>query len=161
VSFRLESSKGRSYMLGGPVEGVSGAKVRIQTPVAAIGARGTTVWGGPIDNGYGVVVLSGKVTLTTRRGAVTLKQGQRTMLFGDGKPQRAAGCRAGRMKRAVASISFGKRRVASSRAKLGASSNGVAVARSRRRLAHRRGEKERSRLVTPAELIDAVSADLL
>jgi hypothetical protein len=87
---------------------VSGAKVRIQTPVAAIGARGTTVWGGPIDNGYGVVVLSGEVTLTARRGAVTLKQGQRTMLFGDGKPPRAAGWPAGRMKRAVASISFGK-----------------------------------------------------
>jgi hypothetical protein len=30
------------------------------------------------------------------------------MLFGDGKLQRAAGWPAGRMKRAVASISFGK-----------------------------------------------------
>jgi hypothetical protein len=30
------------------------------------------------------------------------------MLFGDGKPQRAAGWPAGRMKRVVASISFGR-----------------------------------------------------
>ena len=104
----LRVIKGAFLYVGGLVEGVSGAKVRIQTPVAAIGVRGTTVWGGPIDNGYGVVVLSGEVTVTARRGAVTLKQGQGTMLFGDGKPQRAAGWPASRMKRAVASINFGK-----------------------------------------------------
>ena len=83
-------------------------KFRYRPRLRAIGVRGTTVWGGPIDNGYGVVVLSGEVTVTARRGAVTLKQGQGTMLFGDGKLQRAAGWPAGRMKRAVASISFGK-----------------------------------------------------
>ena len=82
-------------------------EVQIRTPVGAIGLRGTTVWGGPIDNGYGVVVLSGEVTVTARRGTVTLKQGQGTMLFGDGKPRRAAAWPAGRMKRAVASITFG------------------------------------------------------
>jgi hypothetical protein len=41
----------------------TGAKVQIRTPVAAIDVRGATVWGGPIDNGYGVIVLSGKVTV--------------------------------------------------------------------------------------------------
>jgi hypothetical protein len=87
---------------------VTGAKVEIRTPVGVIGVRGTTVWGGPIDNGYGVIVLSGEVTVTGRRGTVTLKQGQGTMLFGDSKPQRAAAWPAGRMKRAVASITFGK-----------------------------------------------------
>jgi hypothetical protein len=86
---------------------VAGAKVQIRTPVGAIGVRGTTVWGGPIDNGYGVIVLNGEVTVTGRRGTVTLKQGQGTMLFGNGKPQRAAAWPAGRMKRAVASITFG------------------------------------------------------
>jgi hypothetical protein len=54
------------------------------------------------------LMLSGEVTVTGRRGTVTLKQGQGTMLFGDGKPQRAAAWPAGRMKRAVASITFGK-----------------------------------------------------
>jgi hypothetical protein len=90
------------------MEGLSGAKVQIQTPVAAIGVRGTTVWGGPIDNGYGVIALSGEVTVTGRRGTVTLKQGQGSMLFGDGKPQRAAAWSTGRMRRAVASITFGQ-----------------------------------------------------
>ena len=83
-------------------------KCAIQTPVAAIGVRGTTVWGGPIDNGYGVIALSGEVTVTGRRGTVTLKHGQGTMLFGDGKPQQAAAWPTGRMRRAVASITFGK-----------------------------------------------------
>jgi len=99
--------KGAFLFVGGRIEGVTGAKVQIHTPVAAIGVRGTTVWGGPIDNGYGVVVLSGEVTVTARKGTVTLKQGQGTMLIGDGKPQRAAAWPAGRMKRAVASITFG------------------------------------------------------
>ena len=80
--------------------------MQIHTPVGAIGLRGTTVWGGPIDKGYGVIVLNGEVTVTGRRGTVTLRQGQGTMLFGDGKPRRAAPWPAGRLKRAVASISF-------------------------------------------------------
>jgi hypothetical protein len=93
--------------VGGLIEGEAGAKVGIHTPVGAIGARGTTAWGGPIDNGYGIIVLSGEVTVTGRRGTVALKQGQGTMIFGDGKPRRAAAWPAARMKRAVASITFG------------------------------------------------------
>ena len=104
----LRVVKGAFLYVGGLMEGLSGAKVRIQTRVAAIGVRGTTVWGGPIDHGYGVIALSGEVTVTGRRGTVTLKQGQGTMLFGDGKPQRAGAWSAGRMRRAVASISFGQ-----------------------------------------------------
>ena len=99
--------KGAFLFVSGRIEGVNGAKVQIRTPVGAIGLRGTTVWGGPIDNGYGVIVLSGEVTVTGRRGTVTLKQGQGTMLFGDGTPRRAAAWPTGRMKRAVASITFG------------------------------------------------------
>ena len=99
--------KGAFLYVGGLIERGPGAKVLIHTPVAAIGVRGTTVWGGPIDQGYGVIVLSGEVTVTGRRGTVTLKQGQGTMLFGNGKPQRAGAWPAGRTKRAVASITFG------------------------------------------------------
>jgi hypothetical protein len=98
--------KGAFLYVGGLIEGNPSAKVQIQTPIGAIGVRGTTVWGGPIDNGYGVIVLSGEVTVAGRRGTVILKQGQGTMLFGDGKPRRAAPWPAGRLKRAVASVSF-------------------------------------------------------
>ena len=104
----LRVVKGAFLYVGGRIERETGAKVQIHTPIAVLGVRGTTVWGGPIDNGYGVIALSGEVTVTGRRGTVTLKQGQGTMLFGDGKPQRAAAWPAGRMKRAVASITFGK-----------------------------------------------------
>ena len=68
--------KGAFLYVGGRIEGVNGAKVQIHTPVGAIGLRGTTVWGGPIDKGYGVIVLSGEVTVTGRRGTVTLKTAQ-------------------------------------------------------------------------------------
>ena len=100
--------KGAFLYVGGLIDKETEANVRIRTPLAAIGIRGTTVWGGPIDNGYGVIVLSGEVTVTGRRGTVTLKQGQGTMLFGGRRPQRAAAWPADRMKRAVASITFGK-----------------------------------------------------
>ena len=106
-SFPIKVVEGAFLLVGGQIEGVNGANVQIRTPVGAIGLRGTTVWGGPIDKGYEVIVLSGEVTVTGRRGTVTLKQGQGTMFFGDGKPQRAAASPAGRMKRAVASITFG------------------------------------------------------
>jgi hypothetical protein len=103
----LRVVKGAFLYVGGRIEGVNGTTVQIRTPVGAIGLRGTTVWGGPIDKGYRIIVLSGEVTVTGRRGTVTLKQGQGTMLFGDGKPRRAAAWPAGRMKRPVASITFG------------------------------------------------------
>ena len=41
----LRVVKGAFLYTGGLIEGQSAAKVRIQTPVAAIGVRGTTVWG--------------------------------------------------------------------------------------------------------------------
>ena len=100
--------KGAFLYVGGLIDKETAANVRIRTPLAAIGLRGTTVWGGPIDKGYGVVVLNGEVTVTGRGETVTLKQGQGTMLFGDHRPQRAAAWSADRMKRAVASITFGK-----------------------------------------------------
>jgi hypothetical protein len=100
--------RGAFLYVGGLIDKETDANVRIRTPVGAIGIRGTTVWGGPIDKGYGIIVLSGEVTVTGRRGTVILKQGQGTMLFRDGTPQRAAAWSAGRMKRAVASITFGK-----------------------------------------------------
>jgi hypothetical protein len=53
---------------------------------------GTTVWGGPIDNGCKVIVLSGE---PAGMELLTLKRGQVTMLFGDGNPQRAVGQQTG------------------------------------------------------------------
>ena len=41
----LRVVKGAFLYVGGRIEGETGAKVQIRTPVAAIGLRGTTVWG--------------------------------------------------------------------------------------------------------------------
>jgi hypothetical protein len=98
--------KGPFLFVGGHIEEQAGAKVDIHTPIGTLGVRGTTVWGGPIDNGYGVLVLSGEVTVSTRHGTVTLRQGQATMVFGQARPQSARAWTADRTKRAVASISF-------------------------------------------------------
>lgn len=99
-------AKGAFLYVGGAIEGEPGAKVRITTPAAAIGVRGTTVWGGPIDKGFGVLALSGEVTVTARGRTVTLRQGQGTMIFAGGRPQPAITWPAGKVQRAIATVSF-------------------------------------------------------
>ena len=100
-------AKGAFLYVGGLIERAPGAKVLISTPAAAIGVRGTTVWGGPIDKGFGVLALSGEVTVTGRRGTVTLKQGEGTMLFADRKPGKVVTWPAAKVNRALATIAFG------------------------------------------------------
>jgi hypothetical protein len=68
--------------------------------------RGTTVWGGYIDHGYGVLVLDGEVTVNTKHGRVTLHKGQGTMIYGQHAPNKAAPWPDQRVKAAVATISF-------------------------------------------------------
>jgi hypothetical protein len=100
-------TKGAFMYVGGSIEGEPGGRVRIRTPAAAIGVRGTTVWAGPIDKGFGVLALSGEVTVTGRRGTVTLKQGEGTMLFADGKPGKAVTWPEAKVNRALATVAFG------------------------------------------------------
>ena len=54
----------------------AGTEITVTTPAAIIGIRGTTVWGGEIDSGYGVLALAGRVTVTTAAGTVTLEEGE-------------------------------------------------------------------------------------
>lgn len=99
--------KGAFLFVGGAIEGPSGGNVRIDTPVGTLGVRGTTVWGGEIDGGYGVLVLDGDVTLTAAGGTVTLTAGDGTMVYGsDAAPTDPAPWPEDRTGRAVASISF-------------------------------------------------------
>jgi hypothetical protein len=77
--------KGAFLFIGGKVEG-PGSEVTIVTTNAVMGVRGTTFWGGPIDNAYGVLALAGIVTVTTNAGSVTLTEGQGTMIVGASTP---------------------------------------------------------------------------
>jgi hypothetical protein len=102
----VDVSKGAFLFVGGKVEDATGGNVSIKTVIGTLAVRGTTVWGGPIDGGFGVLVLKGEVVVHTRRGNVVLKQGNGTMILHKGKPQPAGPWPEERTKRAVASISF-------------------------------------------------------
>jgi hypothetical protein len=71
--------QGAFLFVGGKIEG-AGSDIKIITANAVMGVRGTTFWGGPIDNAYGVLALSGVVTVSTTVGSVTLTEGQGTMI---------------------------------------------------------------------------------
>ncbi|WP_375464061.1 FecR domain-containing protein [uncultured Methylobacterium sp.] len=105
----LNVVRGAFLFVGGKIEGPTGGNVAIRTAVGTLGVRGTTVWGGHIDGGYGVLVLDGIVTLKTRRGTVTMRKGQGTMVYDGRAPQAAAPWPEDRTKRAVATISFPER----------------------------------------------------
>jgi hypothetical protein len=51
-----------------------GANVSIRTASATLGIRGTDIWGGPIDNQYGVFLIRGIVTVTGGGGQVVLSK---------------------------------------------------------------------------------------
>ena len=104
----LNVTKGAFLFVGGKIEGPTGGNVSIKTPIGTLGVRGTTVWGGPIDGGFGVLVLKGEVWVKTKHGMVDLKEGAGTMIFPAKTPEKAAPWSADRTKRAVATISFGQ-----------------------------------------------------
>ena len=98
--------KGAFLFVGGKVEG-AGSEVKIITANAVMGVRGTTFWGGPIDNAYGVLALAGVVTVSTNAGSVTLTEGQGTMVTDADAPPDAPRVWPGpKRNRAMAMISF-------------------------------------------------------
>ena len=99
---------GAFLFVGGKIEGPTGGNVAINTPIGTLGVRGTTVWGGKVDGGYGVIVLDGLVSVTTKDGqVVNLKKGQGTMIHFDGKASDAAPWPKARVDRAVYTITMG------------------------------------------------------
>jgi hypothetical protein len=77
----LRALLGAFEFTGGAVEDVPESTVEVMTPVAMLGVRGTAFWAGPIDDGYGVLVLDGGVEVANRGGKVTLGPGEGTMLY--------------------------------------------------------------------------------
>jgi len=103
----LESLTGAFLFVGGLVEDQSEANVMVKTPVATMGIRGTTAWGGPIDRQFGVLVLDGVVTVYNDVGSVTLTKGMGTSLQrateAPGEPKRWP---EEKVSRAVATVTF-------------------------------------------------------
>ena len=65
---------GAFRLVSGAINKPDGNNIQVNTPVAALGIRGSDIWGGPIDGAYGVFLIDGQVTVTTNGGSVTLTE---------------------------------------------------------------------------------------
>lgn len=73
----IESLEGAFRFITGAVGRDAPEAVKIVTPVATIGIRGTDFWGGPIDRGssfseFGVLLFEGEVVVSGANGEVVL-----------------------------------------------------------------------------------------
>lgn len=68
----LKATQGAFRFAGGKLKQMENKKITVTTPVAALAVRGTEFWAGPIDGQYGVLLLTGKVDVSNRAGAVRL-----------------------------------------------------------------------------------------
>lgn len=68
--------------IGGLMADHTNPNVTVETSYASIGMRGTTVWGGPLDGEFGVLVQEGAVDVKTDQGAVRVNAGGGTNIRG-------------------------------------------------------------------------------
>lgn len=100
---------GAFLFVGGRIEEAGGDAVTIRTALVTIGVRGTTVWGGLIDDGFGVLVLDGAVTVSTMGGRVALGPGEGTMIYQSTEaPSDPVVWPQQKVDRAIATVSFGQ-----------------------------------------------------
>lgn len=79
-SLSLSVLEGAFLFVGGKTEDSEDSDVEINTSVGTLGVRGTIVWGGRIDDAYGVLVAKGAVTVRNAAGEVDLGPGEGTMI---------------------------------------------------------------------------------
>jgi len=66
--------QGAFYFVSGQMGKLPDRDMSVRTAYATIGIRGTTFWGGPLDNPLDVLLLDGKVEVQSPGGAVVLDQ---------------------------------------------------------------------------------------
>ncbi|WP_173979258.1 FecR domain-containing protein [Magnetospirillum sp. UT-4] len=71
ASLRID---GPFLLASGGIAALPDKPLRVATPVAVIGIRGTRFWGGPLDNPLDVLLLDGAIRVTTPGGSVDLLQ---------------------------------------------------------------------------------------
>ncbi|MGB0670554.1 MAG: FecR family protein [Rhodospirillales bacterium] len=101
--------QGAFQYTSGNIAKVAENNVRIETDVATIGIRGTTVWGGALDNLFEVALIDGKaIEVTTKGGSVLLnKVGDGTKLpSADQAPGEPSSWPADKLRRAAAMTSL-------------------------------------------------------
>jgi len=72
----LRSIAGAFVVAVDELKGLIDDKVALRTPVGVIDIDGAQVWGGLIDDAYGILALEGTAAVTTPAGMVALQQGE-------------------------------------------------------------------------------------
>lgn len=105
---RLNVAEGAFRVVSGGIGALPDKNLRLITPLAVIGLRGTDFWGGPLYDPMNVVVLDGAVFVETLGGSVVIDQpGQATAIAAPGEaPSAPTVWSAEQLARAVATISF-------------------------------------------------------
>ncbi|PZR00749.1 MAG: hypothetical protein DI533_09515 [Cereibacter sphaeroides] len=75
----LQVLDGAVRFVGGGIE-TNGGEIKVRTPFASVGVRGTDFWAGPLDGAFAVFVVSGAVTVSNAGRTVHLSQGDGTTI---------------------------------------------------------------------------------
>ena len=102
----LNLVKGALLFIGDKLRGDEQRAVRVRTPVAILGARGTHFWVGPIDGATGVLVVDGEVLVGTAAGRIRLGPGEGTMIQSDGALTHAKVWGEAKVRRALEMVAF-------------------------------------------------------
>lgn len=106
---RLSLVQGAFLLESGLVGKLPDHPLEVKTPVASVGVRGTRFWGGPLDALLNVLLLEGRVVVTSPGGSVELGPGQGTGITAPGvAPMTPSVWETVRVERAVATVSFEK-----------------------------------------------------
>lgn len=99
--------RGSFLFVTGQIDKIANPDVILETPYASIGIRGTTVWGGTLDDNYNVFVQDGSVNVRNDRGTLVVRAGQGTTIEGRRAfPSRAKTWGEAKINRAVATIAL-------------------------------------------------------
>lgn len=77
---RYNVLQGTFLYVSGLVAKKENPDVKIATPYGAIGIRGTTVWGGALEDEFSVFTSEGEVTFETNRGRIRIPQGEGSVI---------------------------------------------------------------------------------
>ncbi len=97
---------GAFLFVTGEISRLGRQDLAITTPVGNIGIQGTTVWGGALDGGFGVLLSEGRIVFSNAGGQVTLDPGEGLQLTGAGQLPGKRVWPQAKVNRAVAEIAF-------------------------------------------------------
>ncbi|TAN56013.1 MAG: hypothetical protein EPN20_19485 [Magnetospirillum sp.] len=108
-SAELALVQGSFLLESGAVGKLPGHPLVVKTPVASVGIRGTRFWGGPLDALLNVLLLEGRIVVTSPGGSVELAPGEGTGITAVGAaPMPPTVWDGDRVSRAFATVSFEK-----------------------------------------------------